>query len=104
MYCFTASISYGVEKYLPRLWGIDISDAIFQDLGLVVNLSKSELIPQQLCRILFRPLPGPGQAHAGEMASPDSQDKNSHALEHTVLGEDNTSAKFCLLSSVIVAR
>ena len=29
MYCFTTSISHGVEKYFPRLWGMGISDAIF---------------------------------------------------------------------------
>ena len=28
MYCFTTSISHGVEKYFPRLWGTGISDAI----------------------------------------------------------------------------
>ena len=29
LYCFTASISHGVENYFPRLWGMGISDAIF---------------------------------------------------------------------------
>ena len=29
VYCFTTSISNGVENYFPRLWGTDISDAIF---------------------------------------------------------------------------
>ena len=29
LYCFTTSISHGVENYFPRLWGTDISDAIF---------------------------------------------------------------------------
>ena len=29
VYCFTTSTSYGVENYFPRLWGMDISDAIF---------------------------------------------------------------------------
>ena len=28
VYCFTTSISYGVENYFPRLWGTGISDAI----------------------------------------------------------------------------
>ena len=28
LYCFTTSISHGVENYLPRLWGTGISDAI----------------------------------------------------------------------------
>ena len=29
LYCYTTSISHGVEKYFPRLWGTGISDAIF---------------------------------------------------------------------------
>ena len=29
VYCFTTSISYAVENYFPRLWGMGISDAIF---------------------------------------------------------------------------
>ena len=29
VYCFTTSISQGVENYFPRLWGTGISDAIF---------------------------------------------------------------------------
>ena len=29
VYCFTTSISHGVENYFPRLWGSGISDAIF---------------------------------------------------------------------------
>ena len=29
VYCFTTSISHGVESYFPRLWGTGISDAIF---------------------------------------------------------------------------
>ena len=28
LYCFTTSISHGVESYFPRLWGTGISDAI----------------------------------------------------------------------------
>ena len=28
LYCFTSSVSHGVENYFPRLWGMDISDAI----------------------------------------------------------------------------
>ena len=27
LYCFTTSISHGVESYFPRLWGMGISDA-----------------------------------------------------------------------------
>ena len=29
VYCFTTSISHGVDNYFPRLWGTGISDAIF---------------------------------------------------------------------------
>ena len=29
VYCFTTSISHGVENYFPRLWGTGSSDAIF---------------------------------------------------------------------------
>ena len=29
VYCFTTSISHGVENYFPRLWVTGISDAIF---------------------------------------------------------------------------
>ena len=29
VYCFTTSISHGVENYFPSLWGSGISDAIF---------------------------------------------------------------------------
>ena len=32
VYCFTTSISHGVENYFPRLWGMGISDAIFNVL------------------------------------------------------------------------
>ena len=46
LYCYTTSISHGVEKYFPRLWGTGISDAIFQNLissvfkALKIYLSK----------------------------------------------------------------
>ena len=32
VYCFTTSISHGVENYFPRLWGTGISDAIFENI------------------------------------------------------------------------
>ena len=32
VYCFTISISHGVENYFPRLWGTGISDAIFGEI------------------------------------------------------------------------
>ena len=34
LYFFTISISHGVENYFPWLWGMGISDAIFQILNL----------------------------------------------------------------------
>ena len=37
-YCFTNSISHGVENYFPRLWGMGLSDAIFK----LLLLSKSK--------------------------------------------------------------
>ena len=36
VYGFTTSISHGVEKYFPRLWGTGISDAIL----IIVRLSR----------------------------------------------------------------
>ena len=36
LYCFTTSISHGVENYFPRLWGTGISDAILQYLFYTV--------------------------------------------------------------------
>ena len=38
VYCFTTSISHGVENYFPRLWGTGIFDAIF----------KSTLLPYEI--------------------------------------------------------
>ena len=29
LYCFTTSISHGVQNYIPRLWGTGTYDAIF---------------------------------------------------------------------------
>ena len=36
LYCFTTSISHGVENYFPRLWGTGIADAIFLLKGLLM--------------------------------------------------------------------
>ena len=33
VYCFTTSVSHGVENYFPRLWGTGISDAILNKLA-----------------------------------------------------------------------
>ena len=38
MYCFTTSISHGVEKYFPRLWGTGISGVIFFSFTPIFNL------------------------------------------------------------------
>ena len=43
VYCFTTSISHGVEDYFPRLWGTGISDAILKycltfDTNVAVHL------------------------------------------------------------------
>ena len=40
LYCFTTSISHGVENYFPRLRGTGISDAIFSSLINAVLVSK----------------------------------------------------------------
>ena len=39
VYCFTTSISHGVENYFPRLWGTGISDAIFvtSDITVIID-------------------------------------------------------------------
>ena len=39
LYCYTTSVSYGVENYFPRLWGAGISDAIFE-----LSLTQSKCI------------------------------------------------------------
>ena len=44
VYCFTSSISHGVENYFPRLWGKGISDAIFNILTFPSKLSIKFLI------------------------------------------------------------
>ena len=38
LYCFITSISHGVENYFPRLWGMGISDAIFNMCDVPVHL------------------------------------------------------------------
>ena len=40
VYCFTTSISHGVENYFPRPWGTGISDAIFSHFGPVLIYRK----------------------------------------------------------------
>ena len=37
LYCFTSSVSHGVENYFPRLWGTGISVDIFLVCKTVVN-------------------------------------------------------------------
>ena len=38
LYCFTTSISHGVENYFPRLWGTGISVAIFSFYNIFLNV------------------------------------------------------------------
>ena len=40
VYCFTTSISHGVENYFPRLWGTGISDAIFNMMTLLFGIEN----------------------------------------------------------------
>ena len=47
LYCFTTSISHGVEKYFPRLWGIGISDTNFFS-NTVLLLLQIVFWPQNL--------------------------------------------------------
>ena len=44
LFCFTTSISHGVENYFPRLWSMGISDAIFNLLFNAVILLLSCLV------------------------------------------------------------
>ena len=39
VYCFTTSISHGVENYFPRLWGMGISGAILLDDNYSISYS-----------------------------------------------------------------
>ena len=41
LYCFTTSISHGVENYFPRLWGTGISDAIFSVCKYLKEMSHT---------------------------------------------------------------
>ena len=36
LYCFTTSVSHGVENYFLGLWGMGISDAIFVKLTSIL--------------------------------------------------------------------
>ena len=50
MYCFTTSISHGVENYFPRLWGKGISDAIFRHTIIshfLLSFPKSPIIARR---------------------------------------------------------
>ena len=44
VYCFTTSISHGVENYFPRLWGAGISDAIFIEYGSALEEIKKIIL------------------------------------------------------------
>ena len=41
LYCFTTSISHGVENYFPRLWGTGISDAILHNCAISIDSYSS---------------------------------------------------------------
>ena len=45
LYCFTTSVSHGVENYFPRMWGTGISDAITATvkLGVAFLTEKSHI-------------------------------------------------------------
>ena len=47
VYCFTTSISHGVENYFPRLWGTGISDAIVN----LITFTIIYMLPK-LCQVL----------------------------------------------------
>ena len=60
VYCFTTSISHGVEKCFPRLWGTGISDAIFLPLDWIPPLQAfilSQTFMQKLLPLHHVPLP-----------------------------------------------
>ena len=48
LYCFTTSISHGVENYFPRLWGTGISDAIFESDHVFAPYSQNGSARDQL--------------------------------------------------------
>ena len=48
LYCFTTSVSHGVENYFPRLWGTGISDAIFFNGQQVLHILRLFLINRKL--------------------------------------------------------
>ena len=49
LYCFTTSISHGVESYFPRLWGTGISGAIFVELNILMHLCRTRRERVCLC-------------------------------------------------------
>ena len=52
LYCFTTSISPGVENYLPRLWGSGISDAILS-LNMITILEYFDKEVQAYIAIFY---------------------------------------------------
>ena len=53
VYCFTTSISHGVEDYFPSLWGTGISDAICISIeiseAILINIKISMYNPNPNC-------------------------------------------------------
>ena len=43
VYCFTTSMSHGVENYFPRLWGAGITDAIVSLITFTIIYMLSKL-------------------------------------------------------------
>ena len=61
--------------------------ALCQQLGWLVNLQKSELVPQQEFNFVgsFRPLQGSSEADSGEVANPNSENKDANE-QRTLFG------------------
>ena len=54
LYCFTNSVSHGVENYFPRLWGMGISDAIFKSSTFPSDTNHSKAYVLQLVQLSIR--------------------------------------------------
>ena len=57
VYCFTTSVSHGVENYFPRLWGMGISDTIFLHVTaavmlLMVSSAVTLAVPYSIGRVI----------------------------------------------------
>ena len=50
LYCFTSSISHGVENYFLRMWGMGIFDAIFS-LFKHILICQNKMFMYYVCTI-----------------------------------------------------